>query len=92
MCCRKLTHFLSIFRRRKTGILLKAFTKIIPVIISYLGGDIRNSESGIRKQLLCLFHSIFGQILIQGFAGFIFEKGTYIGGRQKHMIADILDG
>ena len=60
----KLTHLLSIFRRRKTCILLKTFTEIIPVTVPHPRGNIRNFIPGVRQQLLGLFHSVFCEVLI----------------------------
>ena len=80
MWCRKLTHFLSIFRRRKTCILLKTFTEIIPVTVSHPRGNICNFIPGVRQQLLGLFHSVFCEVLISSLTGLIFEEGTHIRG------------
>ena len=83
---------LPIFRRRHSHQLFKCLSEIIPVTVSYPGGDIRNLVPGIGQQLFCLIDSEICQILVQGLTRLAFEKRTDIGGRKKYMLADIFNG
>ena len=82
--------FLPVFRGRQPCVFFEAFAKIISVIISHLGGNIADFISWIGQKLFGLFHAVFCKVLIQCLTCFVFEKGTYIGCRQKYMRTDIL--
>lgn len=84
------SHFLSVLRGGKSGILLEALSEVIAIAVAYLGRDVCNLISGVGEQLLGFFHAELRKILIQSLSSLIFKEGTHIGSGQKYMVADIL--
>lgn len=65
---------------------------IVAVTVANQGRDIRDLESGIFEKLLCFFHTVFRQVLVQSLTSFTLKKGTHIRSRQEDVFADIFDG
>ena len=67
-------------------------TEIVAVTVADPGRDIRDLEPGIFEKLLCFFHAVFRQILVQSLTSLTLKKGTHIRSRQEDVFADIFDG
>lgn len=65
---------------------------IVAVTVANQGRDIRDLEPGIFEKLLCFFHAVFRQVLVQSLTSFTLKKGTHIRSRQEDVFADIFDG
>lgn len=65
---------------------------IVAVTVANQGRDIRDLEPGIFEKLLCFFHTVFRQVLVQSLTSFTLKKGTHIRSRQEDVFVDIFDG